>query len=127
MQQDVNQFQINGQWIDVVPGLIFSIYAGHLADRIGYKPLIIVPMIGFTLSAVCGIINVRFIETFPVEMLYLEYIYSFSGGMAVYYLGTYTYGTMVCPPEERAHRIARLDGIETLATLLGTLVSPGAL
>ena len=39
-------------------------------------------------------------------------------------MGTYSYGTKVTQPSERAQRLARFDGFETLANMLGFLVSP---
>jgi predicted MFS family arabinose efflux permease len=60
----------------------------------------------------------------PIEFFYLESLPAFFGGLVVYYLGIYGYGASVTEPGERAHRIARLDGTETLATMLGTLLSP---
>ena len=49
---------------------------------------------------------------------------AFFGGLAVYYLGVYSYGTDVSKPEDRAYRLARLDGIETVAVVVGTSLSP---
>jgi membrane protein DedA with SNARE-associated domain len=60
----------------------------------------------------------------PLEFFYLDSISSFFGGSTVYYLGVYSYGTTVTKPKERAHRLARLDGVETLANIIGTLLSP---
>jgi hypothetical protein len=71
-----------------------------------------------------NIVNYAFIETLPLEFLYLDNIAAFFGGSTVYYLGVYSYGTTVTKPEERAHRLARLDGVETLGNVLGTLLSP---
>jgi hypothetical protein len=48
----------------------------------------------------------------------------FFGGYAVYYLGVYSYGTTVTQAPERAYRLTRLDGIESLASIVGTLASP---
>ena len=39
-------------------------------------------------------------------------------------MGTYSYGTKVTQPSERAQRLARFDGFETLANMLGFLASP---
>ena len=75
--------------------------------------------------AISGIVTFAFIETIPLEFFYFESVYAFFGGLPVYYLGVYNYGAMVSKPEDRAHRIAILDGVETLATLIGTLLSPG--
>lgn len=42
----------------------------------------------------------------------------------IYYLGVYGYGTSVTTTEERASRLARLDGVETLGYLLGATLAP---
>ena len=38
---------------------------------------------------------------------------------SVYYMGVYSYGTKVTQPDERARRLARFDGSETLGKVLG--------
>jgi len=44
--------------------------------------------------------------------------------IGVYYLGVYGYGASVTTPDERAYRLARLDGVETVAMIIATLLSP---
>ena len=56
--------------------------------------------------------------------LFQDNISAFFGGYAVYYLGIYSYGTNVSRPKDRAYRLARLDGVETVALVVGTLISP---
>ena len=119
-----NNFQMKGQWITSVPGILFSLYAGPLSDKFGRKPLMMFPIVGFIFSSVGGIINYAFLEDLPLQFFYIDTIPTFLGGMIVYYLGLYGYGASVSEPEERAHRIARLDGVETIATMIGTLLSP---
>ena len=119
-----NNFQMNAQWITSIPGILFSLYAGPLSDKFGRKPLLMFPIVGYFFSAIGGIINYMFLETLPLEFFYIETLPAFFGGLVVYYLGMYGYGASVSEPEERAHRIARLDGTETLATIAGTLLSP---
>ena len=113
-----------GQWISSVPIIAFSIIAGALSDVFGRKPLILVPLIGDFLSAISSIINFAFIETLPMEFFYAEKINSFFGGYAVYYLGIYSYGTSVTKQNERTHRLSRLDGTETFAMVIGTILAP---
>jgi hypothetical protein len=48
--------------------------------------------VGFVLSAISGIINFTFIDSFPLEFFYFESVYAFFGGISVYYLGIYNYG-----------------------------------
>ena len=120
----VNNFQMKANWIVAVPGIFFSLYAGPLSDRFGRKPVLMIPILGTALQAFGGLINYIFLDSLPLEFFYIETISTFFGGMVVYYLGVYGYGASVSEPEERAHRIARLDGTEYLATLIGTLLSP---
>jgi hypothetical protein len=44
--------------------------------------------------------------------------------MMVYYMGMYGYGTDITTPEERAYRLARLDGSEYLAMTIAPLIGP---
>ena len=124
VQVRVNNFQTNSLWISSVPGVIYSLYAGPLSDTLGRKPAIMIPLIGFIFTSISGIINFAFIKELPLEFFYLETISSFFGGFTIYYLGIYSYGASVSEPNDRAHRIARLDGVETLSIMIGTLLSP---
>jgi len=124
VQGYVNNFQMNSQWISSVPCVCFSIIAGALSDEFGRKPLLLFPLIGDLIRVLLNIVNYAFIETLPLEFFYFDSIASFFGGSTVYYLGVYSYGTTVTKPKERAHRLARLDGVETLANVVGTLLSP---
>ena len=124
VQGYVNDFQMNSQWISSVPIILFSMIAGALSDVFGRKPLILFPLIGNLLAIICGIINYTFIYELPLEFFYMDNISSFLGGYAVYYLGIYSYGTNVSKPKDRAYRLARLDGVETVAIVIGTSISP---
>ena len=69
------------------PALLFSFFAGALADIYGCKRFILLPMIGMLISDIGMLINYIFINELPIEFFYIEPIYSFFGGKAVYYLG----------------------------------------
>ena len=124
VQEYVNNFQMIGQWISSVPIIAFSIIAGALSDVFGRKPLMLLPMIGDFIATLFSIVNYAYIESLPLEFFYTDKIGSFFGGYAVYYLGVYSYGTTVTKTKERAHRLARLDGMETVAIIIGTILSP---
>ena len=124
VQEYVNNFQMNSQWISNVPVVLFSIIAGALSDEFGRKPLMIFPMIGELLGTLFSIINYAFIDTLPMEFFYTGNIGSFFGGYAIYYLGVYSYGATITNSEDRAYRLGRLDGMETIAIVVGTLLSP---
>jgi hypothetical protein len=66
---------------------LFSFFAGALADVYGCKRFILLPMIGMLISDIGMLINYIFINELPIEFFYIEPIYSFFGGKAVYYLG----------------------------------------
>ena len=124
VQENVNNFQMKSQWISSVPIIFFSLIAGALSDEFGRKPLLFFPILGNLLAMVLNTINFAFIEDLPIEFFYLENVSAFFGGYAVYYLGMYSFVTNVTKPKERAHRLARLDGMEILGHVAGTLLSP---
>ena len=124
VQSLVNDFQMVNQWLTSLPCVFFSVIAGALSDEFGRKPLMLFPLIGDLIRTLLNIINYAFIETLPLEFFFFDSIGSLFGGSTVYYLGVYSYGTTVTKPKERAHRLARLDGVETLAIIIGTLLSP---
>jgi MFS family permease len=94
-------------WISAVPLLFFSLIAGSLSDVFGRKPLILYPLIGYSLTSITYIINWAFIDVLPVEFFYLGRINALFGGYAVFFLGVYAYGTSVTQPDERAYRLTR--------------------
>ena len=46
------------------------------------------------------------------------------GGGAVWYLGMYSFAADITTVEERASRMARFDGFEQTAYIVGTALSP---
>ncbi len=50
----VNNFEKVRDWIYNAPPIFFSLVAGALSDRLGRKPLIVFPVIGFILVTTCG-------------------------------------------------------------------------
>jgi len=124
VQEAVNNFQMNANWIASVPIIFFSIIAGALSDEFGRKPPLLFPMMGNLLAMIIELFNYAYLDVLPVQFFYLDSIYAFFGGYAVYYLGMYSFVTHVTKPKERAHRLARLDGTELLGYVSGTLMSP---
>ena len=47
-----------------------------------------------------------------------------TGGFPMLYLGYYTYISGISKDNDRATRLARIDGIEQLAVMIGTFLSP---
>jgi MFS family permease len=83
VQIQVNNFQMKSKWISSIPMVAFALIAGSLSDRLGRKPPLLFPLFGYLISSVINVINYAFIETLPVEFLYLSRIGSFFGGYVV--------------------------------------------
>ena len=75
--------------------MAFSFFAGALADIYGCKRFILLPVIGMLISDIGILINYAFISQLPIEFFYIEPIYSFFGGKAVYYLGKYIFCSLL--------------------------------
>ena len=69
------------------PALVFSFFAGALADKYGCKRFLLIPVIGKVVSDIGMIINYTFIEELPTEFFFIEPVDAFFGGASVYYLG----------------------------------------
>ena len=124
VQTRANEFLMISEWLMSAPALIFSFFAGALADNYGSKPFILAPMIGLLISDIGILINYIFIDVLPIEFFYIEPIWSFFGGKSVFYLGVYGFGTRISKPEDRASLLTRFDGFEMIAKFAGTLLSP---
>jgi MFS family permease len=62
---------MNAQWLNNIPGIVFSLFAGPLSDKMGRKPLMLFPIAGHMLWAVFGTINSAFLDRLPLEFFYL--------------------------------------------------------
>ena len=142
VQRELQSFEMIGQWIDTLPAFIFSFFMGSLSDRFGRKPLILLPLIGSVLDAILHIINYAFIRDLPMEFFYLISMYKFFGGTPIFYLGVYSYGVEISKENgkissiffnifylivfcaEKATTIARYDGLESIGSMIGAILSP---
>ena len=86
--------------------------------------MILLPLVGFFTGYLLNTIHYSLLSSLPLEFFYTDNVAAFFGGMPIYYLGIYSYCISATLPDERAHRLARLDGVETGAKVLGTLLSP---
>ena len=62
VQRGANDFLMVSGWIQSALALFYSLFAGSLADDFGFKPLIIVPLIGLLLSDFAMLLNYIFIS-----------------------------------------------------------------
>lgn len=122
VQSKVNNFLLVSQWIGQPPTLIYSFFAGSLLDYYGCKPFILLPLIGMLIQSICMFINCAFFDNLPLEFFYLNNATFLFGFPAVFYLGTYTFGTLNTKSVNRARTLARYDGFETIGMLLGKYI-----
>ena len=124
VQVRLNNFHLIGSHIHSPPPIIYALFIGAISDRFGRRPLMLVPLVGSILDSVSNMVNYVFLEEWPLEAFYMSNFFSYLGGRSMYYLGIYGFGADASKPEERAHRLARLDGFEALGYFFGTFISP---
>ena len=89
VQKNGNNFLMVSGWIERTPGLVYALFAGSLADKFGYKPILLGPLIGMLISDIAMLLNCIFIDVLPLEIFYFERAWGIFGGSVVYYLGVY--------------------------------------
>merc|ERR1712038_7065 len=124
VQKRVNTFEMYGEIMTQVPTVIYAVLAGSLSDRFGRGPLLFLPIIGQILEGVALLVNKIWFTELPLEALWLANIYDWFGGSAVWYLGVYTFAADITSVEQHASRMARFDGFEQMAFIVGTALSP---
>lgn len=124
VQQRVNMFEMKGDMMSQVPTIIYAVMAGSLSDTFGQKPLMISVMTGQTLEGVALLVNKIWFSSLALEWLWLTHVYSLLGGGAVWYLAVYSWAAHITREEDRAARMARFDGFEQTAYIVGNALSP---
>ena len=124
VQKEVNMFEMKGRMMTQVPTIIYAIMAGSLSDRFGRKPLMISVMVGQILEGLALLVNTIWFSDLGLEYLWLTNVYSLFGGGAVWYLAVYGWAADVTSVEERSSRMARFDGFEQTAYIVGNALSP---
>ena len=117
-------FEMYGEIMTQIPTVIYALLAGSLSDKFGRAPLLVLPIVGQILEGAALLINKIWFAELPLEALWLANIYDFVGGGAVWYLGLYSFASDITTADERASRMARFDGFEQTAYIIGTALSP---
>ena len=107
-----------------VPTVVYALLAGSLSDKFGRGPLLLLPIIGQILEGIALLVNRIWFKELPLEALWLANIYDLMGGGAVWYLGVYSFAADITSPGDRASRMARFDGFEQVAYVVGNALSP---
>ena len=124
VQKRVNMFEMYGDIMTQVPTVIYALIAGSLSDKFGRGPLLLLPIIGQVLEGIALLVNRIWFNELPLEALWLANIYDLMGGGAVWYLGVYSFAADITGSDDRASRMARFDGFEQVAFIVGNALSP---
>ena len=124
VQKRVNMFDMYGDMMSQVPTVIYAVLAGSLSDKFGRKPLMVAAILGQILEGVALLVNQIWFTELKLEYLWATNIYDMMGGGAIWYLAVYGFAADITSVEERASRMARFDGFEQLAFIVGNSVSP---
>ena len=124
VQKRVNMFEMQGDMMAQVPTLIYAILAGSLSDKFGRKPLMVAAILGQILEGVALLVNQIWFTELKLEYLWATNIYDMMGGGAIWYLAVYGFAADITSVEDRASRMARFDGFEQLAFIVGNSLSP---
>ena len=84
----------------------------------------IFPILGQILEGAALLINKIWFRELPPEALWLANIYDVLGGGAIWYLAVYGFAADITVPDDRASRMARFDGFEQTAFVVGNALSP---
>ena len=98
--------------------------AGSLSDKFGRGLLLVLPIFGQVLEGAALLVNTIWFYELPLEALWLAEAYNFLGGGEIWYLGLYSFASDITRGEERASRLARFDGFEQIAYVIGNALSP---
>ena len=104
--------------------VIFALFLGPWSDKAGRKFLIMLPIIGESISTLSYIVNVYFFDQLVVEFLWLDSISSYCGGWTLVYIGAYGYIADTTSLQSRTVRIAVTDGTAAATRTVGNFINP---
>ena len=84
------------------------------------------PLLGALVANVTFVAIALYEESVSLHIFFLTKMWEVCGGMPLYYLGVCSYAATNAKKNERSTKLARLDGVEQIALLLGVLLSPYA-
>merc|ERR1712055_279117 len=118
-QKLVAGIQAYNGFLQNVPGLIFTLFAGPLSDSYGRKPLIISSLFGYFVLNIVFLINSFWFYELKVEYLLFECLQDFTGGAICFYLASYSYMVDITKPETRTRRLSILDSFIPVGFIAG--------
>ena len=95
-----------------------------MSDKFGRGLLLVLPILGQVLEGAALLVNKIWFYELPLEALWLAEAYNFLGGGEIWYLGLYSFASDITSTNDRASRMARFDGFEQIAYIIGNALSP---
>merc|ERR1711892_912944 len=124
VQATTAKIEIVSQILRTIPMVIFALFLGPWSDKAGRKLLIMLPLIGESISTLSYIVNVYFFDELVVEFLWFDAISSYFGGWTLVYIGAYGYIADTTSMKSRTVRIAVTDGTAAVTRTVGNFINP---
>lgn len=119
-QEYVSGVQANNGFLQRLPSVVFTLFAGPLSDSFGRKPLLVFPIVGFIILNFVLLVNSIFFQALTVEFLLFECLQDFTGGRAIFTLAARCYIMDISSKESRTARLCILDAVTGLAVMIGS-------
>jgi len=119
-QEYVSGVQANNGFLQRLPSVVFTLFAGPLSDSFGRKPLLVFPIVGFIILNFVLLINAIFFQALTVEFLLFECLQDFTGGRRIFTLAARCYIMDITSKESRTARLCILDAVIGLGMMIGS-------
>ncbi|XP_065203637.1 probable peptidoglycan muropeptide transporter SLC46 [Planococcus citri] len=107
--------------IEVAIPFLITFFVGPWSDTYGRKPLILSALIGYSVTYSLWTFASSIPSLPPFYFLFFSLPVAFSGGLAIFILGTYCYLCDVTALENRGARLGRFHAIMNFGKLIATL------
>jgi len=118
-QRLVSELKVYEGFIENVPSIIFSLYAGPLADSRGRTLVMALPFIGNILSYAWLIVSVIWWDKISPSYLIISGVSGLTGGYMCMNIGLYSYIADTSSTLDRTYRMSVLSGIFSLGYIVG--------
>jgi len=108
VQTKVTELNMAVSMLTAIPGIVLALFIGPWSDKNGRKPIMLIPLIGLSISTLIWILNVYYFE-WPAKYLLATCLYSFFGGITCLLIGMYSYLADITSLRSRTTRIGLLD------------------